>query len=93
MPANLTTKPPDMPPGKPTENKFDPFRPDMPQIPGVGQGSHQAPSGFSGMNTQRLLQIGGIAASVVLFVVLIFWWFRGNPRVTSESSSVETGAA
>jgi hypothetical protein len=93
MPANLTSKPPDTPPGKPTENKFDPFRPDMPQIPGVGQDSRQAPSGFSGMNTQLLLQIGGIAAAVVLFVGLIFWWFRGNPRGTSESASVETGAA
>ena len=89
MPANLTTKPPDAPPEKTSENKFDPFRPEMPQIPGVGQGSSHGSSGFSGVNIQLLLQIGGIAAAVVLFVGLIFWWFRGNPRGASESASIE----
>jgi hypothetical protein len=45
------------------------------------------------MNTQLLLQIGGIAAAVVLLFGLIFWWFRGKPRGASESASTETEVA
>src|SRR6266853_3476465 len=93
MPANLTTKIPDAPPDKPVEKKFDPFRPEMPQIPGVSQGSRQAGRGLSGGDTQRLLQIGGMVAAVVLISALFFWWVRsrasGKANSTSDSDVAE----
>lgn len=93
MPANLSSKGPDAPARKPPENKIDPFRPEMPQIPGVGQDSRQAPSGLSEINTQVLLQIVGIAAAVVLIAGLIFWWFKGNPRTTGDPASAAIDVA
>jgi hypothetical protein len=93
MPVKLPTKDPDAPLDKPAENKFDPFRPEMPQIPGVGTGSPQAQRGFSGFDTQRLLQIGGIAAAVVLIGALLFWWFKSKSRGTGNTASSETNVA
>ena len=93
MPANITTKTPDAPPDKPVEKKFDMFRPEMPQIPGVSQGSRQAGRGLSGMDTQRLLQIGGIVAAVVLLSAVIFLWVKskasGKVNSTSDSDVAE----
>jgi hypothetical protein len=93
MPVNLPTKNPDAPLDKPAENKFDPFRPEMPQIPGVGTGSRQAQRDFSGFDTQRLLQIGGIVAAAVLIGALLFWWFKSKSRGTGNSASSETNVA
>jgi hypothetical protein len=90
MPVKLPTNTPDLPPDKPVENKFDPFRPEMPQIPGVGPNAQQARRGFSGIDTQPLLKMGGIAAGVLLIGALIFWWFKSKPRGTGESASSET---
>jgi hypothetical protein len=89
MPVKLPTNGPEAPPDKPVEAKFDPFRPEMPQIPGVGPDARRARGGFSGMDTQSLLQFGGIAALVVLIGALMFWWFRSKSRSTSESASSE----
>ena len=65
MSANLSTKAPDAPLDKPAENKFDRFRPDMPKIPGVSQDPRQAAHGAAGMPSQRMIQIGGVAAAVL----------------------------
>jgi hypothetical protein len=93
MPANPPTKIPDAPPDKPVESKFDRFRPDMPQIPGVGQGSRQAGGGLVGIETQRVLQIAGIAAAVMLIGAAIFWQVRGKSRGAVNSSAEPDVAA
>jgi len=93
MPVKLPAKPPDAPPDKPVENKFDPFHPEMPQIPGVGPGARQAGRGLGGLDTQRLLRISGIAAAVVLIGAVIFLWVKSKPRGASNSSSPDADAA
>jgi hypothetical protein len=80
MSTNSPPKTPDAPTDKPVESKFDRFRPDMPQIPGVGQGSRQTAGGLVGIETQRLLQIAGIAAAVLLIGVAIFWQVKSKSR-------------
>ena len=87
MPVKLPTKTPDAPPDKPAENKFDPFRPEMPTIPGVGQGRRQAGRGRGGFDAQRLLQIGGIAVAVVLIGAVLFWWVKSKSHGEARSSS------
>jgi hypothetical protein len=93
MPTKLPTKPADAPPDKSGESKFDPFRPEMPHIPGVGPDSRQAKRGFSAIEPQTLLQIGGLAAVVVLIGGLIFWWFKSRPAGTGETVSSDTSVA
>jgi len=92
MPVKLPTKTPDAPPDKPAENKFDPFRPEMPKIPGVGLGSHQAGNGMGGFDTQRLLQIGGIAAAIVLIGAVLFWWVKSKSHGEANSPSSNADA-
>ena len=87
MPVKLPTKTPDAPADKPAENKFDPFRPEMPAIPGVGQGGRQAGHGADGFDTQRLLQIGGIAAAIVLICAVLFWWVKSKSHSKTNTSS------
>src|SRR5579864_6845719 len=89
MPTNLPTKTPDAPPDKPPENKFDPFRPEMPNIPGVSQGSLPSRRGPSGIDQQSLLQIGGIAVVVVLIVAAIFWWVKSRPQAAAKFSTAD----
>ena len=93
MPTNLPTKTPDAPPDKPPENKFDPFRPEMPNIPGVSQGSLPARRGPSRIDQQSLMQIGGIAAAIVLFVVAIFWWVKSRPQGVAKPSTTDVEVA
>ena len=93
MPVNLPTKTPEAPPDKPVENKFDPFRPEMPQIPGVGHGSSRAAGDPSGIDKQSLLQIGGIAAAVVLVCAVIFWWVKSNPHRAANLASADADVA
>ena len=87
MPVKLPTKTPDAPADKPAENKFDPFRPEMPTIPGVGPSGRQAGRGTGGLDTQRLLQIGGIVAAVVLIGAVLFWWMKSRSHGEANSSS------
>jgi hypothetical protein len=91
MPIKLPTKPADAPSDSNGEKKFDPFRPEMPHIPGVGRDSRQARGAFSGIDPQILLQIAGLAAAVVLIGGLTFWWFKSKPA--GESTSSETNVA
>ena len=71
----------------PAAAKFDPMRPEMPNIPGI---SHPAPgrerSGFSGIDPQRLPQIVGIAVAALL-AAGVFWWIRNRPRADVNPSS------
>jgi hypothetical protein len=96
MSANPATKTPDAPPDKAEENKFDRFRPEMPTIPGVSQGSRQAARGPSGIHTQRLLQIGGIAIAVLLIGAVILWRVlsksQGAANPSTESDVAEQAA-
>lgn len=87
MLAKPPTKAPDEAPAKPAENKFDPFRPDMPQIPGVGPGSRNAVRSSGGLDRDRLLQIGGIAGAVLLVGALILWWARSKPSGAGNAST------
>jgi hypothetical protein len=87
MPVKLPTKTPEAPPDKTGENKFDPFRPEMPQIPGVSQGSRYAKRGFGGLDTQRLLQIGGIVAAILLIGAVVFWWVKSKSRGVANPAS------
>lgn len=89
MPTKLPTKTPDAPSDKPVKNKFDPFRPEMPQIPGVSHGSRQTGRGPSGIHTQRLLQFGGTVAAVVLIGAAAFWWSKSKPSRAAGSPSSE----
>ena len=105
MSVKLPTNPPDAGVEKPVRGKFDPFRPDMPQIPGIHRGSSEVPGEVpseaaperepSGVNPQRLIQGGGIAIAVVLIGLVIFWW-NGRRHgdagaVSSDSESSEPG--
>jgi hypothetical protein len=93
MPVKLPTKPSDTPADKPAETKFDPFRPEMPQIPGVGAGSYEARRSISGIDNQLLLQIGGVAAGVLVIGALIFWWLMSKSRSKGQAESSETDVA
>jgi len=93
MPVKLPTKTPDAPPVKPAESKFDAFHPEMPQIPGVGQGLPQPEQVPSGIDKQSLLQIGGIAAAVVLICALVLWWVKSNPHRAAKLSSADEEVA
>ena len=68
-------------------NKFDRFHPGMPSIPGVIKASPKKSRGSSSMDTQLLLQIGGMAAGVVLIGALIYWWAMHRPRGASKPSA------
>lgn len=93
MSPHPPTKTPDAPAEKtadtkgaantPAANKFDPMRPEMPRIPGVSSG--RTSSGSSGIDSQRLMQIGGIAA-VALMLAGLFWWVRSATRATGNPS-------
>lgn len=87
MSANLSTKSPDAPPDKSAKNKFDRFHPEMPKIPGVSQGSRQSVRNSSGIPTQRLMQIGGIAAAIMLLGAVMFWRVTRQPRGSAYSSN------
>lgn len=86
MPADPPTKTPDAPPDKLAADKFDRFRPDMPNIPGVRRDSRPPENRASGMPERRMLQIGGVAA-LILLGAIIFWMLRPKPRGASNPSS------
>ena len=87
MSLKLPTKTPDAPHDQTGENKFDPFRPEMPKIPGVSPGSRQPKSGSGGIDTQRLVQIGGIVAALLLIGVVISWWVKSKSREGTNPAS------
>jgi hypothetical protein len=72
---------------KPTENKFDPFHPDMPHIPGVGARQPKVSQPSEGPNAQRMLQIAGIAMVVALLGGSVVWWAKSRPHGKADSAS------
>jgi hypothetical protein len=83
------TKPVEKKPADPKpENKVDRFHPGMPSIPGVSNAASKASRGGSGMDTQLLLQIGGMAAAVVLVGGLFYWWAMSRSRNAAKSAAV-----
>ncbi|MBZ5699221.1 MAG: hypothetical protein LAN18_11835 [Acidobacteriia bacterium] len=91
----MAAEPPDTPastpPAKPS-NKFDPFHPDMPQIPGVRDAHLRTSRSASSANAKRFTQIGGVAAAALVLGVAILWWVKSTPRRAAESSAPETAA-
>src|ERR1019366_7258338 len=76
-------------PEKPAAQKFDPFHPAMPQIPGVSDTPQHKSQNLSGTNTRRLAQIGGIVAAVLAIGIAILWWIKSTLRTAVESSTPE----
>ena len=72
-------------PEKPATQKFDPFHPAMPQIPGVSDIPQQTPRNLR----RRHAQIGGIVAAVLVIGIAILWWIESTPRTAVESSTSE----
>ena len=95
MPAQPPTKLPETPGAKPggdksREENLERFRPDMPQIPGVGAGARPSQSGITGIEQQRLLQIAVIAGVGLLVAGMIFWNVRGKPQPAAPTTTADT---
>ena len=71
---------------KPAENKIDPFHPEMPRIPGVGARQPGMSQTSEGPSPQRLMQIAGIAAVVVLLLGSVVWWAKSRARTKAEAA-------
>jgi hypothetical protein len=89
MSLNLPTKPPDAPAEKTAENKFDRFRPEMPQIPGVRAEAPATRPVSSGLQTQRLMQIG-LAAAVILMLAATVWWTKSKSSGAASTPASAT---
>jgi hypothetical protein len=91
---NMPAEPPDTSAGKAStkpSNKFDPFHPDMPQIPGV-RDAHLRTS-RSASNAKLFTQIGGIAVAALVIGVATLWWVKSAQRRAAKSSVPETEIA
>jgi hypothetical protein len=73
MPVESAKKPPSSPPDKPER-----FRAEMPQIPGVHNARPGVSKDPSDANKRRLLQLGGLAAAVLL-IGIVFLWRTNRP--------------
>src|SRR5580692_8482617 len=71
---------------KPATEKSDKFYAAMPQIPGVGNDARESSSTGSGLDSRRLVQIGGMIAAVLVIGIAIVWWMTSRPRTTIDSS-------
>jgi hypothetical protein len=78
------------PPEKPAAANFDPFHPEMPQIPGVAP--RQAKSAKS-LDTTRLGPIAGGVAGVLVVSMAIYWWIHKPSQKAIEPSAPDTSAA
>jgi hypothetical protein len=88
MPVESTNKPASAPP-----EKDDRYRAEMPHIPGVGHSRPGDATSAANRNATRLVQIGGLAAAVLLIGGVFLWRVKGAPRGAAESPSPETAAA
>jgi hypothetical protein len=77
----------------PPPEKNDRFRAEMPHIPGVGNSRVGASTSAANVNATRLLQIGGLAAFVLLIGGVFLWRVKSAPRGGAESPSPEAAAA
>jgi hypothetical protein len=97
MSANPPTKLPEAPDTrsaeeKAAEEKRNRFRPEMPQIPGVGSGARTPQSGFGGLDPQRLVQIAAIAAVVVVVGGIVLWRVKSSSHAAATPQADEDSA-
>jgi hypothetical protein len=87
MISKLPAKTPEAAPHSSEEQKFNPFQPEMPQIPGVSDGSHHAKHGLDLPDSRPPSQIVGIAIVVLLIAAASFWWFKIKSRAATTTST------
>jgi hypothetical protein len=87
MTAKPPTKTQNIPSDAGVKKTFDPFRPDMPQIPGVSRTPGKTKRASNGMGMEQWLRIAGIAAAVAVIGTAIFWWIKSKPAAPANSSS------
>jgi len=79
---------------KKTDTHFDRFRPEMPTIPGVSNvpvgPPERSPVIPVGVDTQRIVKIGGMIAAVVFVVIGALLWIRHASHVTVDSPSADS---
>jgi hypothetical protein len=80
MPVESANKPPSPPP-----DKLERFRAEMPQIPGVNNARLGVSTDANDANKRRLLQIGGLAAAVLLIGMVFLWLIKRASHGASES--------
>jgi hypothetical protein len=88
MPVESANKPASPPP-----EKNDRFRAEMPHIPGVGNSRPGVSTSAANVNATRLLQIGGLAAFVLLIGAVFLWRVKRASRGGAESPSPDAAAA
>src|SRR5258708_40375127 len=87
MPVESTNKPQSAPPGD-----LDRVRTDMPQIPGVNNARPIASASATNADAKRLVQIGGLAAAVLLMGIAILWWMKRASHGAPESPTSDPAA-
>jgi hypothetical protein len=93
MPVNTPSKPPAPVLDNPAENKFDPHRPDMPDIPGIEADAERPRSPFANLDPNLIALVGGITVGVLVIIVSIFWWAKIKPQATADASAAATDAS
>jgi hypothetical protein len=86
MPVESENKPPSPPPDKPER-----FRAEMPQIPGVQNARPGVSMDESDAKKRRLLQLGGLAATVLLISIVFLWWIKRPSHSATGSEVSDTG--
>jgi len=86
-----TTKNPPSVPEKAATKKIEPHRPEIPQIPGVGQDSNGEPRGFGFPDS--LTQVGPLAAVALCIAIAAFWWIRSKPQAHTDMTPARQEAA
>src|ERR1700674_2373098 len=89
---DMPVEPPIEAPNKPPDN-LDRFRPAMPQIPGVNDARPGASTITSDANTKLRLQLGGLAAAMLVVGIAMFWWVKIASRATQPASSQTTASS
>lgn len=87
MSPNIIDKRPSTPLGNSGENKFKPFQPEMPRIPGVSDGSRHAARGLDTASDSKLPQILIVAVVVLAIVGAAFLWARKKLRASIAAST------
>ena len=92
MPVNTPSKPPAPVLDNPAANKFDPLRPDMPDIPGVAADAKRPRSPFADLDPNLVALVGGISVGVLVIIVSIFWWVSVKPHAVADTPAAGTDA-
>jgi hypothetical protein len=87
MPVESAKKPPGLPP-----DNLERFRAEMPQIPGVNNVRPGGSTDANGASKTRLLQLGGLAAAVLLIGVIFLWLIKRPSHGATPSSELQAAA-